>query len=62
MGWAAVGVSAWVGLSVPLAVVVGAAMRAGRRPQRRAAARRTPAHARHGLGCAARRMVPDTAA
>jgi hypothetical protein len=61
IGWAAVGVTAWVALSVPLALLVGAAVRAGRGPHRRAAARRTPAHVRHGLGCEGRRMVPDAA-
>ncbi|MHA6785499.1 hypothetical protein ACVGOW_31560 [Pseudonocardia saturnea] len=52
MGWAAVGVMVWTAVSVPLALLAGAAMRTGGRP-----AARVPAHVRHGLGCRGGRMV-----
>jgi hypothetical protein len=61
MGWVAVGVTVWTVVSVLLALAVGAAIRAGSGPRRRPAARRVPAHTRHGLGCAGGRMVADAA-
>ncbi len=60
MGWVAVGVAAWMALSVPLALIVGRAIRVGGEPGRRAATRRAPAHVRHGLGCG-QRIVADAA-
>ncbi|MBW0091530.1 hypothetical protein I4I73_21935 [Pseudonocardia sp. KRD-184] len=57
MSWVAVGVTAWMALSVPLALLVGTAIRAGARGGQRSTVRRQPAHQRHGLGCAGRRMV-----
>jgi hypothetical protein len=44
MGWVAVGVTTWVVGSVLLALLLGAALRVGHGPGRRAAARRSPAH------------------
>jgi hypothetical protein len=52
MGWAAVGVTAWAAVSVPVALLAGAAMR----PRGRGAVR-VPSHVRHGLGCRGGRMV-----
>lgn len=61
MGWLAVAVTAWMALSVPFALLVGGAIRAGARGGRRSTVRRQPAHQRHGLGCAGRRMVRGVA-
>lgn len=61
MSWAAVGVTAWMALSVPLALLVGAAIRAGAAGGQRTTVRRQPAHQRHGLGCAGGRMVRGVA-
>jgi len=60
MGWIAVGLAAWMALSVPLALIVGRTFRAGGGAGYRAAARRAPAHVRHGLGCG-QRVVADAA-
>lgn len=59
MGWVAVGVTTWVVGSVPLALLVGAALRAGNGPRRRAAARRSPARVQPA--CARQRMVRGAA-
>ena len=61
MSWVAVGVTTWMAGSVPLALLVGAAIRAGGAAPRRTAARRAPSHVRHGLGCTGRRVVPGVA-
>lgn len=61
MSWAAAGVTAWMALSVPLAVLAGAAIRAGAVGGQRSNARRQPAHVRYGLGCAGRPMVHGVA-
>lgn len=52
IGWVAVGVTVWTAVSVPVALLVGAAMRTGGR-----SAVRPPAHVRHRVGCTGRRLV-----
>ena len=59
MEWVAVGVTTWVVGSVPLALLMGKALRAGNGPGRRAAARRSPAHVQPA--CARQRVVRGAA-
>ncbi|MBW0116106.1 hypothetical protein [Pseudonocardia abyssalis] len=62
MSWVAVGVTTWMATSVPLALLVGAAIRAGgTTAPRRGAARHVPSHIRYAAGCTGRRVVPDAA-
>lgn len=61
MAWIGIGLAAWIVLSVPLALVVGAALRTAQRTAPRRAAR-PASFERRGAACRAVRFAADPAA